>query len=87
MDLKGLEQMLRSDDKKTAHLTYLMTIDQAANIYAKKEMTGMALKCRLRLFACGYKPDETLGHLVALFEKIGNKQLSKDLYGIKLSRS
>jgi hypothetical protein len=71
-----LENELNGDDKRTDHLLYLLTLEQAARIYEKKDVPAMALHCFERLFACGYKRKTMAENMARSFRKLGNKKLA-----------
>jgi tetratricopeptide (TPR) repeat protein len=73
------EAAIESDDKIADHITHMIALEQAAKIYEKKNMDAMALHCFMRLRVCGYKSKQTTENLARLFERLGNKALSRRL--------
>jgi hypothetical protein len=79
ISMSGFAAMINADDKLTDHMLYLMTLERAADIYEKKKTEMMALHCRMRLCACGYRPKDSVGAAARLRNKVGNKKLSRQL--------
>jgi glycosyltransferase involved in cell wall biosynthesis len=77
--MDDLEAELAADDKIVDHIVHLITLEQGAKIYEKNGMNAMALRCFMRLRACGYKSKQTTDNLARLFGRLGNKPLSRRL--------
>jgi hypothetical protein len=71
------ESELAADDKIVDHVAHMIALEQGAKIYEKNDMDAMALRCFMRLRACGYKSKQTTNKLAELFEKLKNKSLAR----------
>jgi glycosyltransferase involved in cell wall biosynthesis len=81
---EAFEAEIEGDDKLVDHVAHLIALEQGARIYEKNGLVAMALHCFMRLRACGYKSKQTTENLARLFEKLGNKALSRRLGTIAL---
>jgi glycosyltransferase involved in cell wall biosynthesis len=79
LTMDALESELASDENIADHVAHMIALEQGAKIYEKNGMDAMALRCFMRLRVCGYKSKQTTENLARLFEKLGNKALSRRL--------
>ncbi|MDR2089340.1 MAG: glycosyltransferase family 2 protein [Clostridiales Family XIII bacterium] len=82
LTMDAFEAELAADGNTVAHVAHLIALEQGSKIYEKNGMDAMALRCFMRLRACGYKSKQTTENLARLFERLGNKALARRLKAI-----
>jgi hypothetical protein len=79
LTFEELEKELANDGNPADHITHMIALEHGAKIYEDKGMFAMALYCFMRLSVSGYKSKHTTENLARLFNRLGNKPLSRKL--------
>jgi hypothetical protein len=79
LTFEDLGKELANDGNPADHITHMIALEHGAKIYEDKGLSAMALHCFMRLRVSGYKSKQTTENLARLFNRLGNKPLSRKL--------